>query len=264
MRPLVFISHSSRDAEVVRRLQHLLTSRTSNTIRLFVSSDQLSIPAGKMWIEQIFDALSTTSLAFVLLSPNSMQSQWIPFEVGLCYSRKIRTIPVGMLGVDATAISPPLGLLQGFNLDSAAGLERIVAEINETFEHSHATTCTTQEYASLWDTPVLPLPDGEHKFRVFTMGEHGEQAHEMLQINVHESTMVVRSAHRATWESLGIFERNRYFGRFRFFRGSSTDDLGVHDFTWDGREFVGSAKLDSGRWSAENLIWRPVEPIGES
>lgn len=261
MKPLVFISYSSRDAEVVQRLQRLLLSRTNNTIRFFISGDRLSVAPGKLWIEQILEALSTSSLAFILLTPNSMESQWIPFEAGLCYNRGIQTVPVGMLGVDATALNPPFGLLQGFNLDSAAGLERMVIEINSVFGHSHSTTFSEQEYDSLWSPSVAPLPDGEYGFRVFTTLADGERAHEVLTISIAQSRMFVRSSSHQRWESLGIFDRNRYVGRFKLSRGSSTDDLGIHDLAWNGREFVGSGRLDSGRWAADNLVWRPITAI---
>jgi hypothetical protein len=259
MKPLVFISHRSNDAELVRRLKSLLVPRTSRTIRFFVSSDRESIPAGEMWVTHVLEALDKSSLAFALLSPGFLDSQWIPFEVALCYSRGIRVVPVGLDGVDAKDLSPPLGLLQGFNLDGADALGRIVSEINAAFDHAHSTTFSAEEYASLLDAPVQPLPDGEYDFQVFATGPGGEKAQEGLRVSLQGSRMLVRSSRKEQWESIGMLQLNRYVGRFRFLRGgSSPEDLGMHDFVWNGKEFVGSARLDSGRWAVDHLIWRPV------
>jgi hypothetical protein len=250
MKPLVFFSHSSRDADDLGRLKKLLVARTNGTIDFFLSGDQDSITAGRNWVSDVFTALSRADVIFTFLSPDSLQSQWVFFEAGIGYYRDIQVVPVGMLGVNAGEIPPPLGLLEGFNLDSPQGLGRIIQVINAAFSHAHSTEFTERDFDTfqgISHETTAAIPDGTHHFRVFSIGEDGERAHERLELEIHHPMMTVRSK---TWESFGIMERNRYLGRFKFMRGNSPNDLGIHDFTWDGKEFLGSAKLDSGRWFA--------------
>lgn len=49
---------------------------------------------------------------FVFISPHSLRSNWLFFESGFAYSRDIKVVPVGILGVDLGTLSPPLSLLQ--------------------------------------------------------------------------------------------------------------------------------------------------------
>jgi TIR domain len=257
MKPLIFLSHSSRDADALVRLKKLLVERTSSTVDLFLSSDGVSITAGRKWIDDVLSALSQATVVFTFLSPNALHSQWVFFEAGLAYNRNIQVVPVGIFGVDVGEIPPPLGLLQGFNLDSPAGLRTLVEILNTSLGTSYRSAFIDRDFAYFEKkTDVFPtLADGMHVYRVFSLTKDGEIPHELLEVEIQYPRMTVRTK---MWESYGIVEQNRYVGRFRFFRGNSPHDLGIHDFTFNGQEFTGSAKLDSGKWFAEGLIWRPV------
>jgi hypothetical protein len=257
VKPIVFISHSSRDADAMGRLKDLLVVKTSGTVEFFLSSDGTSIATGHNWIEEIFLALSKASVLFAFLSPSSLQSQWMFFEAGLAYNRRIRVIPVGIFGVDIGEIPPPLGLLQGFNIESAIGLNKIIETINAVFSHSHPLSFRQQDF-DLYEgkMAVTALDDGAYDFQVLSSTPDGERAHHLVHVEINAPRMTVRSK---SWESFGIIDQHRFVGRFKYMRGNSPDELGLHDFLWNGKEFVGSAKLDSGKWFAENLIWRPIE-----
>lgn len=258
MKPMVFLSHSSRDAEALIRLKKLLVEKTSGTVEFFLSSDEVSIIYGHNWIEQILTALSKASVSFTFLSPNSLHSQWIFFEAGLAYQRGIQVVSVGILGVNIGEVPPPLGLLQGFNLDSAKGLGKIVKILNDCFAYSCPTEFTKTDF-DIFEKDILEstsaVSEGHHEFRVFSVTLDGERPHEIIEVQIEPPKMIVKAK---TWESFGIVERNRYVGRFKFHRGNSPHDLGIHDFVWNGKEFIGSAKIDSGRWFSEGLVWRPV------
>ncbi|HEX6747102.1 MAG TPA: toll/interleukin-1 receptor domain-containing protein [Longimicrobium sp.] len=257
---LVFLSHSSRDGAVVRRIKDLLVHRTGGTVAFFCSSDNESIPFGRNWINKILSSLDQADLFFAFLSPNSLGSQWIFFEAGIAHQRDIPTVPVGIAGVDIGKAPPPLAILQGFNL-MPDGLEKMMAVINSTFGFSLPTAFDDADYSSLRGETVetISLGDGTHRFQVFSIDDNGETPHERIAVQVQGTTMTVRSTQRTeAWESVGILDQNRYTGRFKYSRGGSPEDVGSHDFVWNGREFVGSAKLDSGRWYVDNLIWRPI------
>ncbi len=253
------MSHSSRDAEALVRLKDLLAARTSGTIEFFLSCDGSSLTAGRNWMEHLVSAIKRAGIVFIFLSPDSLRSQWIFFEAGLAYDRAVQVVPVGIAGVNVGELPSPLGLLTGFNLDSKQGLRTLIQILNESLSHSHSADFTDRDFERFDRDPSEEkpsVPDGLHPYRVFSTTPDGEKRHERLEIEIQHPRMTVRAN---TWESFGIIDRNRYVGRFKFNRGSSPHDLGIHDFTWDGKEFRGSAKLDSGKWVAEGLIWRPLD-----
>jgi hypothetical protein len=149
-KPTIFLSHSSADEKVLRKLKDLILEKTGNTIEIFLSSDGQSIPLGRNWVHKIEEELEHTKAMLVFLSPASTKSQWVYFEAGYAYSKDVRVVPIGILGVDLTRIGPPLGLLQGFNITSADGLNNIIAVINDVFDYAHAESFTDEEYDQLF------------------------------------------------------------------------------------------------------------------
>jgi hypothetical protein len=257
MRPLVFLSHSSRDKNTISRLKQLLFDTTDRTVDFFVSSDDQSIEPGRNWYEEVLVALNRAEVAFAFLSPNALQSQWVLFEVGVALGRGKQVIPIGMSGVDVHKLSAPLGLLQGYNLNSGRGLTEIVNALNRLLVREYRLQSPDRAFRALLGAPISPLENGKHRFRVYTRAADREIAHELLEIDVYSPRMTVRSE-SDKWESVGFLVENRFIGSFKFTRGSSANDVRVHDFQWDGREFVGSAWMESGRWFNGNLVWRPL------
>ncbi len=149
-KPIVFISHSSRDERMVRKLKEVLTKKVGNTLDIFVSSDGQSIPLGRNWVHEIEQALKKSKIMFVLLSPNSIRSNWIYFEAGFAYSLNIKVVPIGVLGIDLSKIAPPLSLLQGFNINSVETLNNIISILNKEFDYSLETSFDYKEYAEIF------------------------------------------------------------------------------------------------------------------
>lgn len=146
-KPTVFLSHSSADSKALRLLKDLLSAKTGGALALFLSSDGQSIPLGRNWVHSIQTALESCQLMFVFVTPASLHSTWLFFESGFAYSRRTRVVPVALLGVDLKEVAPPLSLLQGFNVTSAAGLNNLLAVINEEFDHRHKESFTENDYA---------------------------------------------------------------------------------------------------------------------
>jgi hypothetical protein len=132
-KPIVFLSHSSLDKEPLVALKEILDKRAAGFLNFFLSSDGESIEFGRNWVVSVSDALSQAKLMFVFLSPQSADSKWIHFEAGCAYAKKIRVVPVCLPGIDLNRITPPLGLLQGFNLHSHEAIGNIVRICNERF-----------------------------------------------------------------------------------------------------------------------------------
>jgi hypothetical protein len=136
-KPTIFFSHSTKDQVPLQILRDLLIARTGGSIDIFMSSDGQSIPFGRNWVHEVERGLDHARLMFVFVTPNSVRSNWLYFEAGHAYSKGIRVVPVAMLGIDLSSVSPPLSLLQGFNISSEGGLGNIVVIANQEFGHRH-------------------------------------------------------------------------------------------------------------------------------
>ena len=76
--------------------------------------------------------------------PTPLRSSWVYFEAGHDYSKGIRVVPVGVLGVDLVEVPPPLSLLQGFNIRLESSPNSIIAVLNGVFAHKHVEAFTAQ------------------------------------------------------------------------------------------------------------------------
>jgi len=144
-KPAAFFSHSSQDKHALTKLKELFLAKTGGSIDVFLSSDGQSIPFGRNWVHSVEQALNNAKLMLVFVTPNSLRSNWLHFESGYAYSKNIRVVPVG-IGVDLTAVGAPLNLLQGFNITSEAGLNNLIAVVNEAFGHAHAECFTIEDF----------------------------------------------------------------------------------------------------------------------
>jgi hypothetical protein len=132
-KPTVFLSHSSLDKEPLAVLKRQLDDRAAGSLNFFLSSDGESIRFGRNWVVRISDALAKAKLMFVFLSPKSVDSKWIHFEAGCAYAKEIQVVPVCLPGIDLNRITPPLSLLQGFNLHSFGSMGNLSRICNEVF-----------------------------------------------------------------------------------------------------------------------------------
>ncbi len=82
----IFISHSERDAFVAERFEHLLAKITAQDLECFVASK--AIRCGREWFPRLNQALSETSALVAPLTPASLSSSWVPYEVGFAYAHK--------------------------------------------------------------------------------------------------------------------------------------------------------------------------------
>lgn len=154
-KPIIFFSHSSQDEKYLRLLKDIIENQTGSAIDIFLSSDGQSIPLGRNWVKKVEEALTKTSLMFVFISPNSLQSNWLYFEAGYVYSNDVRVVPVGILGVNLNTIKPPLSLLQGFNLDKEDSLGNIIGVINEEYKTKFDYNIDEKYYKNFEDNLFL-------------------------------------------------------------------------------------------------------------
>jgi hypothetical protein len=144
-KPATFFSHSSQDKHALAKLKEQFLTKTSGSIDVFLYSDGQSIPFGRNWVHSVEQALNDAKLMVVFVTPNSLRSNWLHFEAGYAYSKNIQVIPVD-IGIDLATVGAPLNLLQGFNITSEAGLNNLIAVVNEAFGHAHAESFTIEDF----------------------------------------------------------------------------------------------------------------------
>ena len=148
-KPIIFFSHSGRDAELIKAIKDRINLKTGNSLDIFLSSDGTSIRGGTNWVIEVERNLDNCKLMFVFMTPNSLRSEWIYFESGHAYSKKIKVVPLGLIGIDIGILEPPISLLHGFNVTDNKTLENIIGLINEEFKLSFQNVFSDFEWPTL-------------------------------------------------------------------------------------------------------------------
>lgn len=81
----IFISHATKNREVVLKFAEFLEAVSSN-IEVFCSSESGSIKIGKNFIEIIFSELSNSDLFIPIISKEYYESKFCMIELGVAYS----------------------------------------------------------------------------------------------------------------------------------------------------------------------------------
>jgi TIR domain len=106
-KPLVFISHDSRDAELAMAFENLLTDASGGNLKSFRSSDKTGkagMEYGSEWYSAIMKALKQSSDVVALLTKHSLDRPWILFETGVAKGRNEAAVAFGItLGIPMTA-----------------------------------------------------------------------------------------------------------------------------------------------------------------
>jgi hypothetical protein len=78
---LIFISHASEDMWIATQMAHRIKERTAqNGVTVFV--DELSLRGGDHFRDEIKSALRECKEMIVLLSPASINEDWVMLEIG--------------------------------------------------------------------------------------------------------------------------------------------------------------------------------------
>lgn len=85
----VFISHSSKDKRFVRKLKDDLNE---NSISTWFDEDQLKV--GDSLLEKLEDSLEDSTHFMIILSPHSVKSQWVKYELENAIKINQKIIPI--------------------------------------------------------------------------------------------------------------------------------------------------------------------------
>src|SRR5262249_16126780 len=132
----VFISHSSQDTAVAARLADLLRSALNlraEQIRC-TSVDGYRLPAGSDSDEQLREEALTSRAFIAILSPMSLASAYVLFELGARWGAKRPILPLLAGGMGPQALRGPLTGLNALSCSSASQLHQLVGEIAQTLD----------------------------------------------------------------------------------------------------------------------------------
>lgn len=118
---VVFISHSSRDAWIARTMAEKISA-----LEVKVWLDVKDLEGGDIVTEKILEGLDTCEEAVVLVSPNSVGSQWVVFEIGAVWGQHKRVTPI-LNNVSYDAIAP----LKGVKAVDLNDFDRFLAELGK-------------------------------------------------------------------------------------------------------------------------------------
>ena len=127
----LFISHSSKDEKIVKRLITLVTSAfnlPSASIRC-TSVDGYRLRAGGSVAEQLRQETQTARLFIAVITPSSLSSKYVLFELGARWGSGKPLFPVVAAGADESCLEGPLSAINVLSCDSQAQVHQLVDDI---------------------------------------------------------------------------------------------------------------------------------------
>jgi hypothetical protein len=126
----VFISHSSRDADLALALIDLLKAGlalTADQIRCS-SVDGYRLPVGVNTEGKLREEVNAAKVVIGLITPNSLASYYVMFELGARWGANLFLAPL-LAGVKGSELSGPLSLLNALSGNSDAQLHQLLGDI---------------------------------------------------------------------------------------------------------------------------------------
>ena len=128
-KPIIFVSHISKEAELAAALKKHLTKDFLGMIDVFVSSDDTSIQLGGKWLDAVDKALKEAEIEIVLCSKDSVYRPWVNFEAGGGWIRGISVVPMCHTDIKPTELPIPLNMLEAIEVSNASGIQKLYSLI---------------------------------------------------------------------------------------------------------------------------------------
>lgn len=133
-KPILFISHSSKDGHIAKVLKEQLEAVLD--IEVWHSSDPDSIQAGSKWFQEIVHQLDRAKALLVLCSYNSRFSQWVQWEIGYFYKKsqlENGRLPIYVATIAGEKPFPTVAENQAKSLNDVKEIAALLSVINEHF-----------------------------------------------------------------------------------------------------------------------------------
>ena len=127
----VFISHSSKDKKLAEQLVQLLKNAfilRSDDIR-YTSAPGYGLEGGTPILETLRKDVLEADVVIGLLTPQSLDSIYVIFELGARWGAKKPMIPLCAQGVTPNKLSEPLKSLVAFDCSDKVQLQRFLEDV---------------------------------------------------------------------------------------------------------------------------------------
>ncbi|WP_419238680.1 toll/interleukin-1 receptor domain-containing protein [Photobacterium leiognathi subsp. mandapamensis] len=142
----VFISHASKDAEVVEEIIELLEAIGVESNQIFCTSfEGYGIELGENFLDAIKNELSSDSMVLFVLSENFYASPVCMCEMGAAWVLSKEHIPLVVPPLTYSDVKGVLPLTQGMILTDAMKLNSFKEKIEKTFNISNKLSFSTWE-----------------------------------------------------------------------------------------------------------------------
>ena len=134
-KPLVFVSHSSLDGDLALSIAAQVKSVFGDDhIEVFVSSDDDAIDAASDWFIKVENALRKTEALVVLVTPKSIGSRWVWFEIGYIWRKMGKEKYIYPLALSSSQEIPsPLNSREAKALDSEGQVRNFFKSLCKQF-----------------------------------------------------------------------------------------------------------------------------------
>ena len=183
----LFISHSSQDIELADRLVRLLSnalSLRSQHIRC-TSLDGYRLPGGADSDEQLRDEALTADCFVGIVSPHSLGSAYVLFELGARWGAKKHLVPLLGPGMKPHALRGPLAGLNALSCENTSELHQLVHELSQRLQLEPEPPAAYQRYidavvyyATTQETPTSDVKSSAIKD---TLVATSSQTHKAVQ-----------------------------------------------------------------------------------
>lgn len=162
-KPVMFISHAHADKSIIAALKEQLDRVFANGLEVFASSIQ-GINPGNDWFSRIKENLNDSTVFLVVITPVSMDKNWVWFELGAFWS-KITTdsenrgylFPL-LAGITPDKLPRPISDLQAISLDKPEEITRFFNELCQQINFGNTGLLETQKI-------IEAIPNYEDKKR---------------------------------------------------------------------------------------------------
>ncbi|EJG0971348.1 toll/interleukin-1 receptor domain-containing protein [Vibrio parahaemolyticus] len=142
----IFISHASKDAEVVEEIIELLEAIGVESNQIFCTSfEGYGIDLGENFLDAIKTELSSDSMVLFLLSENFYKSPVCMCEMGAAWVLSKEHIPIVVPPLTYSDIQGVLPLIQGMLLTDSLKLNSFKEKIEKTFNITNGLSFSTWE-----------------------------------------------------------------------------------------------------------------------
>jgi hypothetical protein len=142
----VFISHASKDADIVEELIEILESIGLDSNQIFCTSfEGYGIELGESFLDSIKGELASDSLVIFILSRNFYESPVCLCEMGATWVLAKEHIPVLVPPLDYSDVKGVIPLTQGLKINDPLKLNSLKTKIEELFAIEKPLTFPTWE-----------------------------------------------------------------------------------------------------------------------